>query len=120
MSQHPQGFDPDEFHAQGVYLWRLIYPVLLVSFYLLILVGWIFLPLKRWLIILAAVYLLVGSSNFIFVDVPSTAVRGDHVTSGQFLHSILVSPILLLFFPVVHLFMIVRIVLMAIRASKRR
>lgn len=121
MSQRPQGFDPEEFHAQGVHLWRLIYHVLLVTFYLLIVLGWLFLRLKWLLITLAAVYLLVGLSNFIFVVVPSTVKRGDRMRLGELFHSVFISPRLLLFFPVVQLFTIIRITkLMARGNSKRR
>lgn len=119
MSRPPQNFDPEEFHAQGTYLWRLVYPSLLVSFYLLMLVGWIFLRLKWWLVALGVVYLVVGFANFNFVMVPSSAVRGDRITSRELLFSLLLYPCLLLFFPVVHLFMVVRVGLKEMAASRR-
>src|SRR3989338_11105594 len=97
-----EGFDPNEFKMQGTYLWAKIYPVLLVSFYLVLLVGWIFLGLKPWGISLAIIYLLVGFFYFNFVTVPSSTIRSNRFPSiGEMFHSVLISPRLLLLFSVI-------------------
>ncbi|OIO37707.1 MAG: hypothetical protein AUJ71_04795 [Candidatus Omnitrophica bacterium CG1_02_49_16] len=122
--QTPQSslnFDPNEFHAQGTYIWSKTYPVLLLSFYGVLLVGWIFLSPKSWGLSLAIIYLLVGLFNFNFITVPSSAVRSNRFPSiGELLYSVLISPRFLLFFPLKHFFTMIWLTFTVMRSSKKK
>lgn len=121
MKQKTDLNDPNEWHAHGTYLWGKIYPILLVIFYLVILVGWVFLGLKQWVSTLAIIYLLTGLFNLYFVAVPASVVRSNQFPSiGEILHSTLISPSFLLFFPLRHLFTIIWLTLTVMRSSKKK
>ncbi len=110
--------NPEQYNlrAHGQYLWSFAYPVLLVSFYLLILTGWLFLNIKWWLSILAVLYVLVGFLKYIYVTYPNSPQK----RLGDLFSSILISPIMLLLFPIVQIFTTVHIMLMAMISMKRR
>ena len=121
MKQKTDFDDPNEWHAQGAYLWGKIYPILLVSFYLVISAGWIFLGLKWWGISLVIIYLLVGFFNFYFITVPSSVVRSNQFPSiGELLYSVLISPRFLLYFPLKHFFTMIWLTFTVMRSSKKK
>ena len=111
--------DPEEFAREGTYLWGVIYPILLVGFYLFLILGWLFFSWKIWGIVLLWLYMMVGIANYQFVTVPASILREEGPVPKGFIRSVLITPAMLILFPVVHLCTLIWLTVKMMRASGR-